>query len=302
MVKKFLIDLLISPDSQKPLVYDPVNDILRDTAHEHVYRIVEDTPVLFGSEKKTDSTALHEKSNTSFNYTDHYNKDAEFFDYFKEDDIPAARTERKRSRETIISKIRGSALQILDIGCGGGWVAQHFTEKKNYVVSLDISLKNPVEALKKYSGDFHAAVVADAFNLPFRDNSFDIIVASEVIEHLTDPGIFIAKWLRVLKPGGKLIMLTPYNEQRVYHTCVHCNNMTPANAHLHSFNEKNISEYLPREGIKTLTTRSNNKYLTKLRIYHMLRFLPFRLWFPLDSVVNKIIKKPALFVIEIIKN
>ena len=302
MVKKFLIDLLLSPDSKKPLAYDQINNRVQDAADGDVYDIIHDIPILYASEKKINVSPLHEKSATTFDYKEHYNKDAELFDYFKEDDTPAARTERRRSRETIISKIEGSALHILDIGCGGGWIAQHFTAKKNYVVSLDISLKNPTETLKKYPSEFHAAVVADAYNLPFRNNSFDVIVASEVIEHLTSPKTFIERWLRILKPGGKLIMLTPYNEKIIYHTCVHCNNMTPANAHLHSFNEKNISGYLPREGIQTNTTRFNNKYLTKLRIYTLFGFLPFPLWFFLDSVANKIIKKPALLIIEIIKN
>lgn len=302
MVKKFLIDLLLSPDSKKSPLYDQSDNKLRDTTTGHVYEIIDDTPILFAAGERINISPLHERSATSFDYREHYNKDAEAFDYFKEDDTPSARTERRRSRETIISKIEGSALHILDIGCGGGWIAQHFTARKNYVVSLDISLQNPVKALQKYPSEFHAAVVADAFNLPFKNESFDAIVASEVIEHLTDPKVFIESWLRVLKPGGKLIMLTPYNEKIIYHTCVHCNNITPANAHLHSFNEKNISGYLPREGIQTITTRFNNKYLIKLRIYTLFGFLPFRLWFFWDSVANKIIKKPALLIIEIIKN
>lgn len=301
MVKKFLIDLLMSPDSQTAPAYDPVRNTLHDTVTGRIYDIVKDTPVIFSAEKTTDSSPLHQKSNTSFNYKDHYNKDAEYFDYFAEDDIPAEKAERRRSRETIISKIRGDGLYILDIGCGGGWIAEHFTENKNYVVSLDISLKNPAEALKKYPSEFHAAVVADAYNLPFRENSFDVIVASEVIEHLTEPDIFIAKWIRILKPGGKLIMLTPYNEKIIYHTCVHCNHVTPANAHLRSFNEKNIYGFLPGEGIRIITSKFNNKYFTKLRIYSFLGFLPFRLWFLLDKFVNEILKKPALFIIEISK-
>jgi ubiquinone/menaquinone biosynthesis C-methylase UbiE len=98
--------------------------------------------------------------------------------------------------------------------------------------------KKPITALKNLPHPDHSAIVADVFNMPFKKNSFDIIIASEVIEHVFDPKLFIEKISAVLKPGGKLILLTPYNETIIYHLCVHCNNPTPANAHLHSFNEK----------------------------------------------------------------
>ena len=302
MIKKFLTDIMINPDSGSQLEYDPIKNTLQDRETAHSYDIIEDTPIVFSRVKNISVSSIHKKSYTSFDYREHYNKDVEFFDYFSEDDTAATRTERRRSREMIISKVPDAALKILDIGCGGAWVAEYFTKRKRYVISLDISLANPTKALKKYPGEFHAAVVADSLNLPFIDNSFDTIIASEVIEHLYDPKVFIEKWLSVLKPGGKLIMVTPYNEKIVYHTCIHCNNITPANAHLHSLNEKNLSDFLPVSGIKTSTTHFNNKYFTKLRIYSFFSFLPFRIWFFIDSIINKSINKPAVFIIEIIKN
>ena len=68
--------------------------------------------------------------------------------------------------------------------------------------------------------------------------SFDIIVASEIIEHVYDPKMFIDCLLDILKPSGKIIITTPYNEKIPLSLCVHCNQLTPGNAHLHSFNEK----------------------------------------------------------------
>ncbi len=82
MLKKFLIDILMSPDTQTAPAYDSIKNTLQDTLNGRIYPIIDDTPVIFSAENATDVSPLHQRSNTSFNYKDHYNKDAEFFDYF----------------------------------------------------------------------------------------------------------------------------------------------------------------------------------------------------------------------------
>jgi len=44
--------------------------------------------------------------------------------------------------------------------------------------------------------------------LPFEDNLFDLVYANFVVEHLEDPGATFAEWRRVLKPGGRLVLVT----------------------------------------------------------------------------------------------
>ena len=53
-------------------------------------------------------------------------------------------------------------------------------------------------------------VVGNAQALPFRDNSFDCLLASEVVEHLENPQEFVGEALRVLIPGGKVILTVPF--------------------------------------------------------------------------------------------
>jgi len=53
-------------------------------------------------------------------------------------------------------------------------------------------------------------VVGDAHKLPFEDNMFDVILCTEVLEHLHDPKIAIAEMNRVLKDKGKLILTTRF--------------------------------------------------------------------------------------------
>ena len=98
--------------------------------------------------------------------------------------------------------------------------------------------------LKKYPFERHHAIVADVYALPFQTNTFDCIVAAEVMEHTPDPKLFIAHLLRILKPNGTLIITTPFNERIPHSLCVHCNRATPHNAHLHSFDQQKIKALL----------------------------------------------------------
>lgn len=52
--------------------------------------------------------------------------------------------------------------------------------------------------------------IGDAHHLPFADNSIDAIVCTEVFEHLTDPPTAAAELIRVLKPGGRLVLTTRF--------------------------------------------------------------------------------------------
>ncbi|NOU38156.1 MAG: methyltransferase domain-containing protein [Ferruginibacter sp.] len=301
-MKQFLLDLLVDIDTKENLKLNKELNKLVCTRVSNSYDIIDSVPIILPKniDSKKLESPIHKKYNTKFNYTEHYKIDAEFNDYFEEESI-ITKKERERNRQSIISKVQAKSKLILDVGCGSAWVAKHFTKKGKKVISMDVAIKNPIEALKKIDNENHAALVADVFNLPIKTNTIDAIIASEVIEHLHDPSLFIANLLTTICEGGKIILLTPYNEKLIYHTCVHCNTPTPSNAHLHSFNEKNIENYLPKFGIKYTTSASNNKYFIKLRLYSLLHFLPFNIWFYLDKIANKIIFKPTTFIIEITK-
>jgi 2-polyprenyl-3-methyl-5-hydroxy-6-metoxy-1,4-benzoquinol methylase/uncharacterized protein YbaR (Trm112 family) len=301
-MKNFLIEILADPITGKDLKKEKQAEHDFLSFGDNNYRIFENVPVLLADAgMKNSGSDLHSQFHSDFNYADHYNKDANHFDYFKEEEAAATKEEIRRLHQVIIKRLPKNAQLILDVGCGSGWVAKHFLAEGKKVISVDISIKNSTQVLKENPHENHAAVVADVYHLPFKKNSFDVIIASEIMEHVYDPKLFIAKLVNVLKPGGTLIITTPYNEKIDYFLCVHCNKLTPKNAHLHSFNENNIVGFIPPEIVDFKTDRFSNKYVVRLRLNLLTSFLPYGLWKLKDAVVNSIFKKPLRFLIELHK-
>lgn len=303
MIKDFIQPLLADPVDGGRLNYDPGVHELVNTASGTRYSIKNDVPVLLPPNEHLETTdsPLHHDLHTNFKYADHYEKDTISFDYFEEDESAATRNERRRSREAMIGRVLPSHTTILDVGCGSGWVARYFLPKNRQVISMDISTSNPERVLREQPSALHAALTADVYHLPLQPASVDCIIASEIMEHVYDPALFVSKLLSVLKPGGRLLILTPYNQKIKYQLCVHCNQPTPESAHLHSFNEQNISRVLPAEGVDWNTTAFCNKYAVKLRLYNLLSVLPYNLWRLADKLVNAVKRKPSIFLLEINK-
>lgn len=105
-----------------------------------------------------------------------------------------------------IPNAKSDTEKALDVGCGSGLNAAQIKAKGYNVYGVDLS---PV-AIEKFNQNGFNGTVADLGNkLPFEDNYFDIVFASEVIEHLVDTKFFLDELYRVLKPGGRIFLSTP---------------------------------------------------------------------------------------------
>ena len=296
-MNKFLTDIIADPLTAEKLSNH--GEFLQNNSG-HQYKIGHGIPdFISGEPYQPPVSPLHAAEDTLFHYREHYFKDAHYFNYTEGYESTTTRNERLRNRQAILNVMPGNIQLVLDIGCGDGWVAKHLATKKVNVVSMDLALTNPLNAVEKYPSENHAGVVADGMYLPFINNCFDVIIASEVIEHLADPAIFIKHCITKLKPGGKLILATPYNEKLEYYICVHCNKPTPKSAHLHSFTE-NYFRLFTDYTIKTQVFC--NKYLVRLRVYNLIAFLPYKLWRMIDRVANKLMHKASTLLIEIRKD
>ncbi len=99
-----------------------------------------------------------------------------------------------------------TGLRTLDLGCGTGWFSRWAAQRGAQVVSLDIS-RRLVEIT--YHRAHTQPVVGDATCLPFASACFDLIISSEMIEHLANPTLGIQEIARLLAPGGTLVLTTP---------------------------------------------------------------------------------------------
>lgn len=264
-----------------------------------IYPVQNDVPILFQPDEEPEifQSEIHKKQGTEFKYKEHYQQDALDFDYFQEREKGTEHSER-RVREFIFSQAPRNPNRILDVGCGNAWVAELFCSSANEVVSMDISHTNVGKALEKFPYKNHSGVVADVLNLPFRENSFDCIIASEIIEHVVHPNHFVENLIRILKPGGVLLVTTPYKEKLQYNLCIHCNKLTPRHAHIHSFDENKLAGLYAEKDTSFEYKAFANKALIHLRTHVVLHFLPFGFWRFIDKVANVIYKAPATIFVK----
>ena len=94
---------------------------------------------------------------------------------------------------------------VLDLGCGRGGVAEVLWRDVRLAAGVDPDLAS----LTSHRAAGMPVVRAVGENLPFADESFDLVVAVWVLEHLVDPLATFTEVRRVLRPGGHFIFLTP---------------------------------------------------------------------------------------------
>lgn len=97
--------------------------------------------------------------------------------------------------------------RILDIGCGNGVFTQWLARKARAVYGTDHNARQIEYGRREFPGV--TFVAAEGERLPFDDAFFDVVVMSEVIEHTADDRQALGEALRVLAPGGRLILTTP---------------------------------------------------------------------------------------------
>jgi 2-polyprenyl-3-methyl-5-hydroxy-6-metoxy-1,4-benzoquinol methylase len=300
MDSSFINELLVDPITGEKLFLNSSTNIYHTTDGMTTYPLINSIPKILTNEQLKVRSKIHKEQDSEFNYTQHYQNDAVLDDY-SENNIPAVtRYEFKRLRESILNEVTSEMILILDVGCGNGWVAKSLLPMNKKIISMDISSINPSRVVKDLPHKNHAGLIADVFFLPIKENSIDCVIASEIIEHVPDPGLLISNLLKVLKKGGKLIITTPYNEVIEYFLCVHCNKPTPKSAHLHSFNEENIKKFIPNDCTKVGYVKLINRYLSKFRTYLILQFVPYPLWRFIDRHFNFLFKNPTrlLLIIE----
>jgi len=127
--------------------------------------------------------------------------------------------------------------KALDVGCRDGYFTKLLEVRGYNVISVDIEKK------------FEKCIVDDVNKpLPYRDNAFNLIWCSEVIEHLEEPLKVIKEFRRILVPGGLAVLTTP-NSQFWLFKILKIFGLNPRDmqnpGHLHFFGINDIKKFNP---------------------------------------------------------
>lgn len=104
---------------------------------------------------------------------------------------------------------------VLDIASGAGYGTKLIAGSAKKVYGIDYSADAVAYAQNKYGASNITYKVGDAHDLPLPDDSVDVVVSLETIEHLKDPKKFIKEVKRVLKKDGQFIVSTPNDDEFV---------------------------------------------------------------------------------------
>ena len=114
-----------------------------------------------------------------------------------------------RRHEVVYERLadRCAGRDVLEAGCGEGYGANLIADVARRVIGLDYDESAVAHVKARYPRVemLHGNLAA----LPLPDATVDVVVNFQVIEHLWDQGQFVAECLRVLRPGGVLLMSTP---------------------------------------------------------------------------------------------
>lgn len=109
---------------------------------------------------------------------------------------------------TLVIRYAPSNAKILDLGCGNGISARLLNQANYDVVGTDISSLFLEEA-RNWENPKLRYQVCDVLELPFDNESFDVICSNELIEHLPDVETALKEMIRVVRKGGKVVLSGP---------------------------------------------------------------------------------------------
>lgn len=154
-----------------------------------------------------------------------------------------------------------SGSRILDIGCGSGrHTAAAVALPAAIAVGIDTcraDLKSAEERLDLHhrwgatAGGSWSFASADALQIPFRDGVFDVVICSEVLEHIPDHREAVREAVRVLRPGGCLVVSVPrFWPEKICWWLSRAYANTEG-GHIRIYKAKDLIELLTSEGMKT---------------------------------------------------
>jgi ubiquinone/menaquinone biosynthesis C-methylase UbiE len=165
---------------------------------------------------------------------------------------PGAASEREMAVEMLELAARDT---VLDVGCGPGNFTRAFAEEvpRGLVVGLDASGPMLVRAVEETAARNVEYVRGDASDLPFKDASFDAVCCFAALYLIDDPHGAIDEIVRVLRPGGRVALLSSVN--RGLAPTMLSNAVVKTMAGVRVFGRDEITDALSRRGMERVAQR-----------------------------------------------
>jgi SAM-dependent methyltransferase len=150
--------------------------------------------------------------------------------------------------------------KIIDIGCGSGrHTGAAYRYKNVTVIGADLDFNDLLDAKKRmlyhddlgeHGGGVWGLSVSDITSLPFNDDCFDLVICSEVMEHIPDEKKAASELSRIVKPGGDLVVSVPrYFPERICWAL--SDDYYNANqGHVRIYRKKNLVDLFENTGVK----------------------------------------------------
>jgi SAM-dependent methyltransferase len=137
--------------------------------------------------------------------------------------------------ETLLERIRRAELvplksyfpagsRVLELGGGSGFQASILSSWACHVKSIDVATR-PDPHSQRYGRQYFAVTTYDGQNIPFADDSFDVVYSSHMLYHAVDLDLMLAEMKRVVRQGGVAVHVLPSAAWRFWTTLAHYPNL-----------------------------------------------------------------------------
>ena len=177
-------------------------------------------------------------------YENYWNRDTDV------SDSDVTTSERKRRLLVALSRHVTAGEYVFDLGCGGRKFTSWILQAGYAAQGMDIS-SNALEMAKRNNTDVSFELLAPDGSIPAPEAHYAAVWCSEVIEHILDVHAFLSEIRRVLKPGGILILTTPYHgllKNLLIVLLKFDRHFNPEYSHIRYFDKKGLSRCLNKAG------------------------------------------------------
>ncbi|MFA6888191.1 MAG: class I SAM-dependent methyltransferase [Candidatus Woesearchaeota archaeon] len=193
--------------------------------------------------------------------------------------------------EQIYYHFPNSVNTVLDVGCGDGYLSYYLQKKKPSLMYYGID--KSIIRLKRISQKvpFVKKALADITCIPLKSNSIDLVICSEVLEHISNYHKALTELLRVTKKY--LIITIPNNQELTQIICPHCQKKHYLSGHLHKFTKQSINTDLNQFSSAKITLIST--FYTIYTYNKLTLKFPSFLRYHLDKIITSLAKIVPFF-------